>query len=120
MNVKHLHLHVQDRGVAETFYRDRLGLRLLSHGDVLSFMGDEDGFELALMDDPSPAPMPPWFHFGVKLASTEAVANAHARLQRDGVPIVRPFASDERLASFRCSDPDGYVIEVYWQPDLAG
>ena len=55
MNIKHLHLHVRDRAVAEAFYEKWLGLKVERRGQCLTFMTDDAGFELALMDDQAPS-----------------------------------------------------------------
>lgn len=34
------------------------------------------------------------------------------------VPIVKPLYKDESLVSYRCLDPDGYGIEVYWEAEM--
>ena len=57
MNLKHLHLHVRDLGVAEGFYRDWFGLAVSRRYDGLTFLTDDDRFDLALMKDDAPAAM---------------------------------------------------------------
>jgi hypothetical protein len=32
-----------------------------------------------------------------------------------GVSIIE-FDDEDALLSVKCSDPDGYVVEVYWEP----
>lgn len=115
MNLKHLHLHVRDRAAAESFYAEWLGMRVARRGESLTFMSDDDGFDLALMDDAAPAAMPAWFHFGYRLPAAQAVADLHERMSRAGVAIRKPLYQDESLVSFRCADPDGYAIEAYWE-----
>lgn len=73
MELKHLHIHVRDRTVAEQFYGQWFGLTMGRHGTSLTFMNDEAKFDLALMDDPSAQALPSWFHFGFRLATAEAV-----------------------------------------------
>jgi catechol-2,3-dioxygenase len=115
MDIKHLHLHVRQRTASERFYEQWLGLRVASHGEKLTFMEDAAGFSLALMEDENPAELPDWFHFGSRLDSPEAVENLHEAMARASVPIARQLYRDDTLASFRCSDPDGYAIEIYWE-----
>jgi len=119
MNLEHLHIHVRDRNVAERFYVEWFGMRAMRRGECLTFLSDEGGFDLALMDDASPQPMPSWFHFGFRLASGSAVAGLHERMATAGVSMLRPLYQDDALVSFRCSDPDGYAIEVYWEAPQA-
>ena len=73
------------------------------------------GMELALMDDAEPSPMPPWFHFGYRLQSPDAVLELHRRMSESGVILRKPLYRDDSLVSFRCADPDGYAIEIYWE-----
>ncbi len=114
MDIAHLHLHVRDRARSEAFYRDWFALALQRHGESISFLNGDRDFLLALMDDPNPAAMPAWFHFGVALPSSEAVKTLLAKMQAAQVPIVKPLYDDATLTSFRCADPDGYCIECYW------
>jgi len=81
----------------------------------ITFLTDEDGFELDLMEDDQPGSMPSWFHFGYRLPSPEAVVELHRRMSEFGVAIRRPLAQDHSAALFRCADPDGYAIEIYWE-----
>jgi catechol-2,3-dioxygenase len=115
MNIQHLHLHVRDRRVAESFYEEWLGLTVARRGERLTFMTDGGGFDLALMQDDEAAPLPAWFHFGCKLPSAMDVQALHAAMTERGLPMVQPLCCDETMASFRVRDPDGYSIEIYWE-----
>ena len=119
MNIKHLHLHVKDRSVSERFYEAWLGLRIARRGKAITFMTDDSGFDLALMDDFAPGSMPQWFHFGTRVESSDAVSTLHQKMREAAVPIAKPLFQDETLSSFRCVDPDGYAIEVYWEAESA-
>jgi predicted enzyme related to lactoylglutathione lyase len=37
-----------------------------------------------------------------------------ARVSADGVQVVEEV-EEPGLVSFKCVDPDGYVVEVYWE-----
>ena len=115
MRLNHLHLHVRDRPAAESFYSKWLGMAVTRRGDSLTFLADEGGFDLALMDDREPIRIPAWFHFGYRLNSARAVVKLHDRMSASGVVIVKPLYRDESLVSVRCADPDGYAIEIYWE-----
>ena len=115
MKLKHLHLNVRDRSASEGFYAAWLGMSVARREERMTFLTDEDGFELDLMDDDQPGPMPSWFHFGYRLPSAEAVVELHRRMSEFGLAIRRPLAQDHSAALFRCADPDGYVIEIYWE-----
>jgi catechol-2,3-dioxygenase len=115
MDVSHLHLHVRDRQRASEFYRRWFGLGVRREGEDITFLTGPDQFLLALMQDPQPAPVPAWFHFGMRLASAEALHELLDRMQAAQVPIAKPLYKDATFASFRCRDPDGYAIELYWE-----
>jgi catechol 2,3-dioxygenase-like lactoylglutathione lyase family enzyme len=38
------------------------------------------------------------------------------RLRADGVPIVGEW-NEPDYVSVKCRDPDGYVVELAWEPD---
>ena len=115
MKLKHLHLNVRDRPASEAFYATWLGMSVARREERMTFLTDEDGFELDLMDDDQPGSMPSWFHFGYRLPSAEAVVELHRRMSEFGLAIRRPLAQDHSAALFRCADPDGYAIEIYWE-----
>jgi catechol-2,3-dioxygenase len=119
MNLSHLHIHVRSRSAAEEFYSAWLGMAIARRGKCLTFMLDGAGFALALMADQAPAPMPPWFHFGFRLPSAAEVIDLHQRMGESGIKILKALYQDDSLVSFRCADPDGYAIEVYWEAAAA-
>jgi catechol 2,3-dioxygenase-like lactoylglutathione lyase family enzyme len=114
MDISHLHLHVGDRAQAEAFYRRWFGLATQRSDDEITFMTGDRDFLLALMDDPAPAPVPPWFHFGIRLDCAGDVRHMLGAMQAAGVPIVKPLYEDDTFASFRCADPDMHPIEMHW------
>lgn len=115
VDISHLHLHVRDRALAEAFYRRWFGLVTKSADDAITFMTGDRDFLLALMSDPSPTPMPPSFHFGVRLESARHVRDMHAAMQDAGVAMLKPLYEDNTLVSFRCGDPDSHAVEVFWE-----
>ena len=119
MDITHLHLHVRDRPRSAAFYRRWFGLREVTKGEDITFMSGAREFLFALMEDPAPAPMPAWFHFGIRLDSAAEVCALLDAMNAASVPIVKPLFLSETLVSFRCSDPDAYPIEVYWSPGTA-
>jgi catechol-2,3-dioxygenase len=113
MDITHLHLHVRDRARSAAFYRCWFGLATEREDEGNTFLVGSRGFLLALTQDAHAASPPPGIHFGVAMPTIDALRDLHASMQRDDVPIVKPLSEDERVASFRCRDPDGYVVEVY-------
>ena len=115
MQMNHLHLHVRDKEVSQRFYEKWFGFRKhVEHGPIL-FLRDDADLDLALAPDDDPQALPSWFHFGFRLESTQAVQVMHDAMYADGVAMDMAFQSWEDLAAFRCIDPDGYRIEVYWE-----
>ena len=118
MDINHLHLHVASLQASKAFYERYFQLsERVRHGDVLflSNAGDApDRFDLALVEDASGS-FPSWFHFGCRLARPEAVNELYKRMSEDGVTIAQPIEVEQALVSYRCADPDGYLIEVYWE-----
>ena len=117
MNLNHIHLHVASVDRAAAFYERYFGLRRqVWHGDIL-FMRDQAGMDLALAPAEAVEPFPPWFHIGFRLDAPGEVEALHERLRADGAPILQPYAVDGDFAVFRCADPDGYQLEIYFEPD---
>jgi hypothetical protein len=74
------------------------------------------GFALALGQTDEPIRMPRFFHFGIGVPTPDEVRAFQARLTADDVAIVEQ--SDEPdYVSVKCLDPDGYVVEVFWESD---
>jgi catechol-2,3-dioxygenase len=119
MRLNHLHLHTRDRADSEAFYQKWLRMSVARKGDRLTFMSDGAGFDLALMDDSAPATLPAWFHFGFRLENASAVVELFDSMMRAGVSMRKALYQDETLVSFRCADPDGYALEIYWEEDGA-
>jgi catechol 2,3-dioxygenase-like lactoylglutathione lyase family enzyme len=119
MRINHLHLKVASVERAQAFYARFFGLRpSVWHGDML-FMRDDGGMDLALAPAIDPEPLPSWFHFGFRLESADAVAELHGQMRAAGVPLKADLTTGEDLTFFRCLDPDGHDIEVYWEPEPA-
>jgi catechol-2,3-dioxygenase len=115
VDLNHLHLHVRDVLRSRRFYEQYFDFAPhVQHGEI-AFLRNERHFDLALAPDGAPAGFPGWFHFGFRLPGPDAVRALYARMQADRVTIVKPLYEDDDLVSFRCADPDGYGIEVYWE-----
>jgi hypothetical protein len=97
------------------FYLDVLGLSGCSvveeeHGVVLAF---DDGFRFALLRGEPSSPSPS-VHFGCALGSGDEVRATRSRLRAAGVRELE-FVEEPDLVSVKVADPDGYVVEVYWE-----
>jgi catechol 2,3-dioxygenase-like lactoylglutathione lyase family enzyme len=110
VDLNHLHLGVDDLDASRAFY-EQLGFReKVWHGDTM-FMGNDHGFDLALAPV-GRGEMPEWFHVGCRLESPAAVRDLRAvfagRIQASG--------EEGDFVWFRVCDPDGYQVEIYWEP----
>jgi catechol 2,3-dioxygenase-like lactoylglutathione lyase family enzyme len=119
MNLNHIHLRVRSAQRAADFYARYFGMRVLAwHGDMV-FMRDPAGMDLALAPTDAFEPFPAWFHIGFRLADAPAVEALCRRIDAEGMAILEPVTTEGELTYFRCADPDGYQIEVYYEPDPA-
>ena len=41
-------------------------------------------------------------------------------MHENGERLIAPLAEEEGFVWFRCADPDGHAIEVYWEVQPAG
>lgn len=118
MQIDHLHLQVACVERSAAFYERHFGLRRhIWHGDVL-FLRDAAGMDLALAPGLA-GDLPAWFHIGFRLESAQAVCAKYAALTTAGVPMREPLTEEIDLTYFRAVDPDGYGIEIYWEPQPA-
>ena len=119
MNHNHNHQHVASVPRAAAFYERYFGMHAhVWHGDMV-FMRDNAGMDLALAPNERREPFPEWFHIGFRLGGHAAVQALHERIVADGMPVRAACARDGDYSCFRCTDPDGYQIEVYYEPDPA-
>jgi catechol 2,3-dioxygenase-like lactoylglutathione lyase family enzyme len=115
VHVKHLALLVRDIRTARGFYEKYFGFDAADpvwHGDVL-FVRNHDGFDLALMKGDHPPNPGAFHHFGFQLPDARSVHDLQRRFEADGIPIIE-VVEEKDLTSFKCTDPDGYTVEVYF------
>jgi catechol 2,3-dioxygenase-like lactoylglutathione lyase family enzyme len=114
--LNHLHLHVRSVERARRFYERWFGLREHArHGEILFLRDADDGLDLALAPAAELEAFPAWFHFGFRLGDAASVRALHGEMSAAGERVLTPFAEEPGFACFRCADPDGYAIEVYWE-----
>lgn len=116
LRVGHLNLRVRDAVACQAFYERWFGFRLAFHDGDAPFLRDGHGFLLALVPEADHVALPPGFHVGFTADDPSEVLARHASMVATGAavgPLVdgRP---DDDYVSFRCWDPDGTEIEVYW------
>ncbi len=117
--MNHLALAVRDRERSRRFYETYFGFDAepaREYDDGVLMLYNADGFALALGPTKEAVVLPRFFHFGVGASTPDEVRSFRDRLAADGVPIVEE--SDEPdYVSVKFRDPDGYVVEVAWEPE---
>lgn len=115
----HLGLAVRDQHRSRRFYETYFGFDAAparDYDDGVLMLYNADGFSLALGPTDEPIRLPEFLHFGVGVASADEVRAFAKRLRADGVPIVEELDEPDYV-SVKCLDPDGYVVELAWEPD---
>jgi catechol 2,3-dioxygenase-like lactoylglutathione lyase family enzyme len=115
--VNHLALAVSDEERSRRFYATYFGFdaRAERMDDGVLMLWNADGFQLALGPADPDAHLPAFLHFGVRLESGDAVRGRASELAAQGVPALD--ACDEPdYVSRKFRDPDGYVVEIFWEP----
>lgn len=122
MHFNHLGLPVRDYQRSLRFYTDYFGFdpaTAQEYSDGTVIVRNADGFDLALHPVGDVGALPAFLHAGFRAAEPAEVRALLARLDADGVTIVERDDEDE-YASFKCLDPDGHRVEVYWEPLVVG
>jgi catechol 2,3-dioxygenase-like lactoylglutathione lyase family enzyme len=117
MRLCHLGLPVHDYERSLRFYTTYFGFEAAtaqSYPDGTVIVRNADRFDLALHPASEAPPASTFLHFGFAMADPERVRALRARLEADGVPVVERDDEPE-LVSFKCLDPDGWRVEVYWE-----
>ena len=117
MHLTHLGLPVLDAGRSLDFYSTYFGFDLATaqrYPDGTVIIRNADGFDLALHAGQDPGAAQPFMHFGFHLDSSAEVRQVLQRVRTDGVEIIE-HDDDSDGVSFKCVDPDGHRVEVYWE-----
>ena len=114
----HLALAVSHQERSRRFYETYLGFTAESTPrlDGVLMLHDSAGFALALGETSEPISLPTFLHFGTGLHSALEVQTFRDRLVADGVEIVGEWEEPDYV-SVKFRDPDGYVVEVSWEPE---
>ena len=118
MRLRHLGLPVRDHERSLRFYATYFGFdpeTAQTYPDGTVIVRDADRFDLALHPAQEQPPPSTFLHFGFAMSDADAVRNLRERLENDGVPVVERDDEPD-LVSFKCLDPDGWRVEVYWEP----
>jgi len=118
MHLRHLGLPVEDCGRSLTFYVTYFGFdpaTATDYPDGTTIIRNADGFDLALHPVAEPAPpVAPFLHFGFRVSDPDQVRALRDRMEAEGVPVIER-EDEPSLVSFKCLDPDGWRVEVYWE-----
>ena len=116
--MNHLALAVADQQRSRRFYETYFGFDARPadrYPDGTLMLHNSDGFDLALGEVDEPIRLPPFFHFGIGVSSPDEVRAFRERLLAGGVVLVEEW-DEPAYVSVKCCDPDGYVVEVAWEP----
>jgi catechol 2,3-dioxygenase-like lactoylglutathione lyase family enzyme len=117
----HLALAVRDQEQSRRFYETYFGFDASPphrYPDGTLMLYNDEGFALALGQVDGPFDPLPFFHFGTGAPDAATVRTFGERLRREGIPIVEEW-DEPAYVSIKCRDPDGYVVEYSWEPDIA-
>jgi catechol 2,3-dioxygenase-like lactoylglutathione lyase family enzyme len=119
--LNHIHINVADFDRAQKFYEDHLGFKLAfearDEDRPCRFLRNSKGDLLALDSHLDRKGMPDWFHIGFELESRAGVEHAVSYFREVGVTILDDPLMFDRYVSVTVVDPDGYHIQIYWDPD---
>ncbi len=125
--LRHLALNVTDVGVAVEFYTSLFGMQIvwqpdpdnayLSSGcDNLALHRAADG----IVHDGIVQHGQRLDHFGIIVPRPEDVDQAAATLETRRVPVVKPPRTHrDGSRSLYCTDPDGNLIQILYEPTLS-
>jgi catechol 2,3-dioxygenase-like lactoylglutathione lyase family enzyme len=115
LRLGHLNIKVSDLDRSANFYRQWFGFDhvLAEYRDGTRFVTDSSGFELGLQPRSGHVDPAGDWHFGFLASDASAVRDLMADMAFAGVPIAEP-EDEPGYVGFKCHDPDGYMIEVYW------
>jgi catechol 2,3-dioxygenase-like lactoylglutathione lyase family enzyme len=114
----HLALAVSDRDRSRRFYERYLGFEAepSPREDGALMLHNASGFALALGPTTEEIRLPAFLHFGMGLSTPDEVRTFRDRIAADGIEIVGEWEEPEYV-SVKFRDPDGYVVEVSWEPE---
>jgi catechol 2,3-dioxygenase-like lactoylglutathione lyase family enzyme len=105
-------------GRSQLFYATYFGFDPATaqrYDDGTVIIRNADGFDLALHATGDVGAPQPFLHFGFRAAAAADVRAALSQVRAAGIEITEQD-DDPDLVSFKCADPDGHRIEVYWEP----
>ena len=117
MDLDHLNLRVRDAAACRDFYVEHFAFEPAFEAEGGYFIRNRHGFLLALVPTTHHQALPEGFHVGFSLESADEVVALHERLSATGVrsTAVDDHRPDDDYVTFRCWDPDGTEIELFWE-----
>lgn len=118
MQLAHLGLPVADIERSRRFYETYFGFdpsTAQQYPDGTVIIRDGSHFDLALHPCAQISELPEFLHFGFRLGSSDEVRKLRSLLEANDVTIIE-FYDEPTICSFKCLDPDGHRVEVYWEP----
>jgi len=112
----HVALAVSDPARSLSFYRDTLGVEGQVSEEPYGFViHTPTGVAFTLFGGQAPAPVGD-FHVGVSLPDGGAVHAARRRFASTGL-VEREWEEEPGRVSVKVLDPDGYLVEVFWDAE---
>jgi catechol 2,3-dioxygenase-like lactoylglutathione lyase family enzyme len=117
MDLNHLNLRVRDAVACRDFYQQHFGFRPAFEAEGGFFVRNDEGFLLALVPAEAHQPLPAGVHIGFGLQDAAAVVGLRAALEAHEVRVteLEDHRPGEDYVTFRCWDPDGTEVEVFWE-----
>lgn len=109
-------INAVDVEAAAQFFKRFFGFNTQKKHGAGLFLWNSHGFMMAINPLPERPVFPSWFHIGFRLHTPEKVRGLYERLIETKVPIKAEMQSHDDFVFFRCFDPTGYEIEIFWEP----
>jgi catechol 2,3-dioxygenase-like lactoylglutathione lyase family enzyme len=119
--VKHIHLPVSDRRATIAFFERYFAFREeydVPRGEAppATVIRSLNGFQLTLENSNGLPDVPSWFHLGLLVPNPAACRTTYDKMVEDGVRMISDWAEGGKYTTFICEGPDGYGLQVYWDP----
>ena len=114
--LSHLNLRVADPVACRDFYCHHFGFQPEFEAEGGWFLRGDGGFLLAVVPTSDRRALPEGFHIGFSTQHADDVEATRRRLAGSGVSVsdLEDHRPDDDYVTFRCWDPDGTEVEVYW------
>ena len=115
--LRHVALAVADEQRSRDFYERFLGFGARPskrYDDGVLMLFDGRGSALALGPRDGEGRLPAFLHFGYVLETADEAREGMARFERAEVRLLES-GDDEGYVGCKVADPDGYVVEVFWE-----